>query len=500
MKRLVVVAVCMMAVMISCKNKGKTEAASLDDSISAVIDSIIEETDTTPSPMFLMGDDDQYAQMLYWTTDLEEPQKTKDNEDWFDRQHQSWALQDMFRRNMRDYTNMLVDDKVVKIKFVDEVLKDPDGNTPSVGERHGLKEIPSLCARFDFDDAKAKKKGEWGVVIVTDAYLNSRKLLPIVYTQSAWNKPKPLPAAVVKQLEQKYGMKTERMEHIATIGDRYTWGSLQFKGAYANAPKDPYDKDRQSALALDVIIDGDKVYVNEVLGYYDDQYGATWNADDDGQYVGCGLIAAFEGPKGLELCYRRDAPESTAVGMFYLRGEQLVQLTYETYHNMVDEQRPVWKSDIAKMQQLFVAEDPHEYKDIKLTKWAYTYIDYSNDWLWLRDQKDAYGAFFIRNDDGSFRLIAVETPKLKPSRMQKNDTSYLCISGSAGGPATYSEIYAFKGGKQVERFTALFVYGEIDECSLNGTTISKEEGQAYLDSLPEAQEMTAYFTDTEAKQ
>ena len=34
MKRLVIVAVCAMAVMISCKNKGKTEAASLDDSIS----------------------------------------------------------------------------------------------------------------------------------------------------------------------------------------------------------------------------------------------------------------------------------------------------------------------------------------------------------------------------------------------------------------------------------------------------------------------------------
>ena len=500
MKRLVIVAVCTMAVMISCKNKGKTEAAPLDDSISAVIDSIIEETDTTPLPMFLLGDDGKYAQMLYWTTDLEEPQKTKENEDWFEQQHQHWALQEMFRRNMHAYTNMLVDDKVVKIRLVDEVLKDPDGNTPSVGERHGRYGIPSLCARFDFADAKAKKKGEWGIVIVTDAYLSSRKQLPIVFIESAWNKPKPLPAAVVKQLEQKYGMKTERMEKIATIGDRYTWGSLQFKGAYDNAPKDPYDKDRKSALALDVIIDGDKVYVNEVLGYYDDQYGATWNADDDGQYVGCGLIAAFEGPKGLELCYRRDAPESTAVGMFYLRGEQLVQLTYETYHNMVDEQRPVWKSDIAKMQQLFVAEDPHEYKGIKLTKWAHTYIDYSNDWIWLRDQKDGYGAFFIRNDDGSFRLIAVETPKLKPSRMQKNDTCYLRISGSAGGPATYSEIFAFKGGKQVERFTALFVYGEIDECTLNGTTISKEEGQAYLDNLPEAQEMTAYFTDTEAKQ
>ena len=127
MKKLVTVAVCMMAVMIGCKNKGKTEAASLDDSISAVIDSIIEETDTTPMPMFLMGNDGQYAQMLYWTTDLEEPQKTKENEDWFDGQHQRWALQDMFRRHKRDYTNMFVGDKIVKIKFVDEVLKDPDG-------------------------------------------------------------------------------------------------------------------------------------------------------------------------------------------------------------------------------------------------------------------------------------------------------------------------------------------------------------------------------------
>ena len=63
-------AICAMAVMISCKNKGKTEAASLEDTISAVIDSIIEETDTTPMPMFLMGEDGRYAQMLYWTSDL----------------------------------------------------------------------------------------------------------------------------------------------------------------------------------------------------------------------------------------------------------------------------------------------------------------------------------------------------------------------------------------------------------------------------------------------
>lgn len=495
MKRLMFVAVCAMAVMISCKNKGKTtEAAPQDDSVVAVIDSIIEEADTTPLPMFLMGDDGKYAQMLYWTTDLEEPQKTKDNEDWFDRQHQSWALQDMFRRNIHQYTNMFLGGKVVKIKLIDEVMKDPDGNTPSVGERHGRAGIPSLCARFDFADAKDKKKGEWGTVIVTDAYLQSRNHLSIAYDKSEWNKPKPLPAAVVKQLEQKYGMKTDRMRLRATIDDRYLWGSLQFKGAYANAPKDPYDKDRKSALALDVIVDGDNFYVCEELGYYDDHEGPTWNADDEGEYVGCDLLEAFEGPKGLELCFRRDAPESSAIGMLYLRGDQLVKLTYETYHNMVDEQIPVWKSDIAQMQKIFSAVD-NEYKDVKFTKWAHTYIDYSNEWLWLRDQKDEYGAFFIRHDDGSFQFIAAETPRLKPSRMMGNSISYLRISGSAGGPATYSRILGFKGGKLVEQFSALSVYGEIDECSLNGTNLSKEEGQAYIDKLPEAQEMTAYFTD-----
>ena len=497
MKRLMIFAICAMAVMISCKNKGKTEAASLEDTISAVIDSIIEETDTTPMPMFLMGEDGRYAQMLYWTSDLKEPQKTEDNEDWFAIQHQSWALQDMFRRNIHEYTNMFVDGKVVKIKFVDEVLKDPDGNTPSVGERHGRPEIPSLCARFDFADAKDKKNG-WGDVIVTDNYLKSRKHLPITFIASEWNKPKPLPSAVIKQLEQKYGMKVSRMQHTATIGDHYIWGCLQFEGAYANAPKDKYDPDRRSALALDVIIDGDKFYVHEELGYYDDNYGATWNADDDGQYVGCDLLAAFEGPKGLELCYRRDAPESTAIGMFYMRGDQLVQITYETYHNMVDEQRPIWKSDIAQMQKLFQAAD-HEYRNVKLTKWAYTYVDFTNDWLWLRDKKDEYGAFFIRDDAGNFHFVAAETPRLKPTRLRKDGICYLCISGSAGGPATYSEIYAFKDGKQIERFTALYVYGDIDECTLNGKPLSKEDGQTYVNNLPDPEEMTASFTDIEAK-
>ena len=501
MKKLVLLAICAMAVMISCKNKGQTAPADSKDSVTAVIDSIIEENDTTPMPMFLMGSDDKYAQMLYWA-EFEEPVKPEEaNEEDFNEWRQTWVLQEMFRRNKADYTNMLMGDTFVKIKYIDEILQDPDGNQPSIGERHGRNEIPSLCARFDFADYKDKKKGEydtfeWGTVIVTDSYLQSRKLLSIKFDESEWDNPKPLPEAAVKQLEKKYGMSVDRMRLVGTIGDRYTWGSLQFKGEYKNAPKDNYYKDSKVALALDVLIDGDKVYAHEELGMYDETYGPGWNADDDGEYVGCYPIAAFEGPKGLEVCYIRNAPESSAVGMFYLRGDQLIQLTYETYHNMVDEEIPVWKKDLAEMKRLFLAKDPGENKHVELTKWAHCYIDYDNEWIWLRDKDDQNGAIFIRKD-GKFSLIAVETPKLKPYRMQKDGVAYLQLSGSAGGPATYAEIYAFKDGKQIERFTALSIYGEIDECTLNGREISKEEGQAYLNRLPKAEPVTAYFKESE---
>lgn len=66
MKKLMFVAICAMAVMISCKPKGQTAPADDKDSVTTVIDSIIEENDTTPLPMFLIGGDGKYMHMLYW--------------------------------------------------------------------------------------------------------------------------------------------------------------------------------------------------------------------------------------------------------------------------------------------------------------------------------------------------------------------------------------------------------------------------------------------------
>ena len=502
MKKLLFVAICAMAVMISCKQKGQTAPADSQDSVTAaVIDSIIEENDTTPLPMFLIGTDGKYRQVLYWTN-IEEPQRSEGDEDYFDDWHKRWELQEMFRRNAAQYTNLLNGDKIVKVKFVDEVLKDPDGNTPSIGEIHGRDEIPSLCARFDYVNPKDNphleyRTDSWGSVICTDSYLSSRKRLTVKACQADNYEYPKLPADIVKQSETQYGMKAQQSYKTCTIGDSIIMGAIEFKGEYKNAPKDKYDADRKSALAVEVLVDGGKMYVLEQIGYYDPEYGASWNADADG-YIPNDIEAAFEGPKGLEICYTHGAPESYCVGMLFPRDNKLIELEYECYHSMVDEDLPVWKKDFAEMDQLYHAD---EYSDshVKFTKWAHCYIDYDNEWIWLRDNDDKNGAFFIRKD-GKLSLIAIENPRLKPSRSEKDGICYLKFGGSAGGPSWQQEIYAFKSGKRLWKLNVLEVEGEIEECSLNGKAISKEEGRSYLDKIPQGQDINAYFRDIETKE
>lgn len=335
-----------MVLMTGCKDKGQNGAPKdMAEGDSVVTDSMVAEENTDTPPMFLFVNDSKYMQLLYWSN-IEEPKKTEDMEqDEYETYHEHWALQEMFRRNAALYTNMVVDEKIIKVKFVDEVLKDPDGNRPSIGQIHGREEIPSLSARFLTENPKEKIRDYWGTLaVVTDDYLAARKMLKVNEVESSWDSPKPLAKDIVRKLEQQYGMKVTVSRLCAHIGERYVWGTVQFEGAYDKAPKDEYDPERQFALALDVLVDGDKVYVHESLGHYDERYGATWNADDDGMYIPNTIVAAFEGPKGLELCYTHGAPESYEMGMIYLQEGRLVKQRYEIFQIMIDEEIPVWKN------------------------------------------------------------------------------------------------------------------------------------------------------------
>ena len=119
--------------------------------------------------------------------------------------------------------------------------------------------------------------------------------------------------------------------------------------------------------------------------------------------------------------------------------------------------------------------------------------------IWISDEAEENGAFFSR-EDGKFELIGTVRASFRPSFPQSQDgNSYLMISGPAGGPSYYTEIFKFKNGKLVERFNALEVYGEIDGCTINGKELSAEEAKAYMKAVPETYEPFIYWNEIDEK-
>ena len=452
------------------------------------------QDDSNLPPMFLLAaTSDGLLQMVYWT-DTEEPVYSEDNADFFEEMHREWALQNKLRSNARQYTKLVVNgDETSDVRYVDEILLNPDGEKIYPGELHGRPQIPSPGARFDLIGEEVTPGDELpGIVLVTDSYLSNHKLMTI--KQASEDEIQPLPSAVIRQMEEKYGMRVERSQKCYIIGDRYTYGVLQFEGEYKHPVKN-IDPDTKAALALEIIIDGDKVYSYPVEGWYLPDEGPIWNVDDGGEYFPSYIEAAFDGPQGPELYFLRFAPESATTGMMRIANGRLDRQVYAVYHSLIDEDLPVWKKDIEEMKRLYVAEDPHENQDVELTKWAHVYIDYDGEQIWISDETEENGAFFSR-EDGELKLITTVRANLKPSFPRNNaGNHYLMLSGPAGGPSYYYEVYTLRDGKVVERFNALEVYGEIDGCSLNGKDISAQEGKAYMDAIPEAEEPFIFWQE-----
>ena len=479
MRKIVLLAFCVVVAMISCKNKGQA-AGETDADSTAVSDSAasVEQQDTTPLPMFLYYMNPSYMQTIYWTG-VEEPKKDKDNAEYFDGMYASWSLQEMSRRNAAGYTKMLVDDnKWVDIKYIGELLKNPDGEVMYGGELHSRPAIPSPGLKYALVNPKdaPKRDYEYGefYIIVHQDYLKTRKVLKIEIPKNV----KPMPKAVIKQMEEKYGMKAGRSMICSTIDGRYTQGFIQFNGEFKNAPKDK-DRDYKKALALEVVADGDKVYAFEELGYYETEGGyCTWNADDGGEYCPTSICAAFEGPDGLELCYEHGAPESSTVGIFRVRDGQLTQTEYECYHRLIDESTPLWKKDIAQLKKLFASSSKGS-----LDKYQFLYLDEDNiEEIWMRSDDDNHGAVFTFKD-GKPQLVAIEDDKTGIAFYQGNGKGYVKITSEDGSFRT-TKLYAIKGSQVVERFSMKDLDGEITESKLNGKTLTKWEAADYLDKLP----------------
>ena len=452
--------------------------------------------EATLPPMFLLSTDNNMMQMVYWCN-LNEPQPDPDFADEYDAWHQEWELQDLFRRNASKYTKLMVNDtKTMDVKYVDEILLNPDGEEMYTAELHGRPEIPSPGARFALPGYSKLNEDELpGIIIVTDDYLATHKPLTIKpFEVGEDDVEKLFPSSVLTQMEEKYAMTVSDATRCCIIGDRYTYGVLQFEGAYRNA-KTKREPGQLSSLALEIITHGDKIYEYPVEGYYDPDYGPIWNADDGGIYFPGRIVAAFEGPQGLELCYIHQAPESATTGIMTLNNGELNLQRIGVYHVLFDENIPVWKKDIEEMKRIYIDDDPGENESVKLTKWAHVFIDYDGEQIWISDEAEENGAFFNRKD-GKFELIGTVRGNFKPSFPEsRNGNHYLVISGPAGGPSYYTEIFKLRDGKVIERFNGLEVYGELDGCALNGEQISVEQGKAYMKAVPAAIEPYIFWTE-----
>ena len=438
-------------------------------------------TETLP-PMFALGIDHGMMQVVYWSY-TDEPQLDAEYPEFYEEEHQAWQLQENLRHNAAQYTKLIENGgmQMRGVRYVDEVLLDPDGKKMFPGELHGRSQIPSPGARFALLGEPALKDDELpGMLIVTDNYLANHRLMEI--KPASQEGTIPLPDAVIKQMEKEYGMKVDRSIQDCIIDGRYIYGVLQFAGQYKSY------EDRKTALALEILIDGNKIYSFPDEGWYDPDEGPIWHVDDGGEFVPSDIVAAFDGPQGPELYFIHWAPESATIGMLGIDGGKLNRQDYTVYHSLIDEELPVWIKDIEEMKRLYVADDPGENNDDVLTKWAHVYLDYDGEQIWISDNEEENGAFFTR-ENGELKLIATVRANLKPSFPgDRGEDSFLMLSGPAGGPSYYYEIYTFRGGKVVEKFTALEVYGELDGCSLNGQEISVERGKAYMDAIPEATE------------
>lgn len=493
MKKNILWVITVMTLMTGCAGRGQAgkdqEEVEVDDSASIALE---ETQDTVPQPVFASLLFDKSIIVYYWT-DYQEPLTTQINPENYEDCHKEWERLERFRRNASAYTYLILEDgTTAKVTFREEHLLDPDGKPIEAGVIHHCPGIPNSGASYDLVEA-TNKLPEWGNgVIVTDDFLSNHRQLTLSKAPDLWDGCEPLPADIVKQLEKKYQMKAETTKLLRRIDNRYTYGTVQFKGEWKNAPKNKDYPDRRQCLAVNVLADGQKLYVNEEAGYYESEDYYGWNADDGGVYSGCPLIAAFEGNDGLTLYYYHPACESHNVGVFTLQGDRLMTTVSECFQSLVDEELPVWKKDIAEMQRIYVNEEPEKRSGVKFSKWAHVGIDYNNEWIWVAaEDESTAGALFIRDND-RFQLVTALDKDNQASRGMKGEVSYLCIEGPEGGSLWFKQIFTYRKGKQVDFFSCILDDGEMDSCALNGTEISPMEGEAFLQALPQLKALSDF--------
>jgi len=459
MKKILIymVALSLVAFAGSCK---KGQSGHADDVDSLALDSTSEDL----LPMFLYYHNPDNMQIMFWTS-LEKPYEPDS----------AWTLQVKTRKYEQEYTKLLVSDgRWVDVKFRDEQLKDPDGKDLMIWALH-REEVPSCGIRYAFENISdtSYMKGEYGaqmLVLVTDDYLKTHKQLKV--ESFGWENRRKMDASVVEKLEEQYQMKAQRSVMTCKMEDgRYAYGVVQFK---------PQNK---KVMALQVLTDGTEIYVSEEERTVDEDESSIWNVDDGGEYVPSNILAAFEGAKGLHLCYVRHAAESTETGWISVgKDKKLNIFPNASYYNYVDEPLPFYHVDMARLVKILRRHDSM-FENVKMTKWAYWDIDNdAEEEVWI-ESEDGYGAVFSLVDEEPKLIVAYDT-RMTPKKYM---SGAIMLKGSCGSGCERVEIVKMEKSRKKHVLTEVHYYQDEEreeaQYEMDGKSVSKETAEQWKEKV-----------------
>lgn len=314
----------------ACKGNATTgtpdTAGTNGDSITALADSTIteEEGEVDELPIdenslpyaFVYYEGSGLGKVLYWSEVERKHDVDPDKEQMLIRQHKT------------EYNAAISDDNIFDVTYKEEVLPRDNEEDWTKGVTIGMIgatiEEAGLVYRFAKPQAVKRALGDWDegfFVLTSKAHLDEHPLVHFEYVEGTNNDYRPLPANVVKQMEQKYGVKSTRSAMVASIGEDITYGVMQFE------PKGEH------VLGLEVLIQKGNVYVAESQGYYDAGTGEFgWNVDDEGEYYASSIIAVVENGDFPLIFTTRGAPESLTTGWMTVKEGKIVRHTQEMYY------------------------------------------------------------------------------------------------------------------------------------------------------------------------
>lgn len=301
------------------EKKATAEKVTVVEKATVVEKKTIEEkpqpapNDDVPTFMYYIDKDNM--KVVYWSQ-LDNTEETDD----------SYKMQQSVQANAQKYTKMIIDNKVVDVKFLKEELKDNDGYDLNTGMvSNNLSMLSGLTYGIADDNIQLKSRS-FGTMypLVTEDFINNHQLLPI--KSKKWKEEEndvPFSNEVVGYLENEYGMKCKRSHIVCQVEGGFTFGILQFE------VKD------EKVLALKVLVDEDKIYSLPDEGHYYEGE-ATWNVDDCGVYLPFDIINVFDGPEGIVICFEKCAPESYTTGIMSLKDGKLIEQIQGMYYVLVN--------------------------------------------------------------------------------------------------------------------------------------------------------------------